>query len=61
MQCQRLYVRLHGGCDGEQLGIGTMESLPAEMAISSIPGSTGMDHRDICAVASASRNGYMPR
>ena len=48
MQCQRLYVRLHGGCDGEQFGIGTVGLLRNDVAKRGIARPSGLDHRDIC-------------
>ena len=43
MQCQRLYVRLHGGCDSEQFGIGTVGLLRNEVARGSISRPSGLD------------------
>ena len=42
MQCQRLYVRLHGRCDGEQFGIGTVGSLRTHVVRSGIPRPSGL-------------------
>ena len=43
MQCQRRYLRLHGGCDGEYFGIGTVGLLRNDVARRGIARPSGLD------------------